>query len=133
MMHCMPHVSRIKLDQKVEEDLIRTLEFVLTKLTKEEEMNGFLLSLLTPTERLMLAKRLAMTILLKENLPDSHISAALKVTRPTVSRMQLFLESRGEGFEYALQKLQNEKIVQEFKGALKSLASYAVKAAGGRL
>ncbi len=128
----MPHVSRVKLDQRIEKDLIKTLEFVLTRLTREEEMNGFLLSLMTPTERLMLAKRLAMIILLKENLSDSHISATLKVTRGTVSRMQLFLEARGKGYEFALKKLQNEKVVQELKGALINLAGYAVRAAGGR-
>ena len=133
MIHYMPHVSRIKLEQKVEKDLIKTLEFVLTKLTKEEEMNGFLLSLMTPTERLMIAKRLAMTVLLKEKMPDSHISATLNVTRGTVSRMQLFLEARGQGYDYALRKLQNEKIMQEFKGVLIKLAAYTVRAAGGRI
>lgn len=129
----MPHVSKIKLDSKVEKNLIKTLEFVLTKLTKEEEMNGFLLSLLTPTERLMLAKRLAMTILLKEKLPDVRIASALNVTRATISKMELFLETRGRGFDYALSKLQKEKVMQEFREVLKSLASYAVKAAGGRI
>lgn len=129
----MPHVSKVKLDQKIEKDLIKTLEFVLTKLTKEEEMNRFLLSLLTPTERLMLAKRLAMTVLLKENLPDSHISATLKVTRATITKMQLFLEARGQGYDYALKKLENEEIIREFKGILIKLARYAVRAAGGRI
>ena len=129
----MPHVSRFKLDHKVEKDLIKTLEFVLAKLTKEEEMSEFLLALMTPTERLMLAKRLAMIIMLKENLPDSHISATLNVTRGTVSRMQLFLEARGKGYDNALQKLQNERIIKELKGVLVKLASYTVRSAGGRI
>ncbi|MEK7559395.1 MAG: helix-turn-helix domain-containing protein [Patescibacteria group bacterium] len=130
----MPHVSRVKLDHKVERDLLKTLEFVLTRLTKEEEMNGFMLSLMTPTERLMFSKRLAIIIMLKEGLPDSHISAILHVTRGTVARMQLFLEtSRSGGYEHALRKLQNEKIVKELKEALINLAGYAARAAGGRV
>ncbi|HVF68998.1 MAG TPA: Trp family transcriptional regulator, partial [Xanthomonadales bacterium] len=79
----MPHVSKNKLDKKTEDNLIQTLELVLSKLTKDAEIKGFLLSLLSPTERLMLAKRLAIAMLLKENLPATHIAHTLHVTRDT--------------------------------------------------
>jgi uncharacterized protein YerC len=129
----MPHVSRNKLTKTVENQLTTTLELVLARIAKEEEMKDFLLSLLTPTERIMLAKRLAIIILLKEGLPESHIADALHVTRITVSRMQLFLEARGKGYEIALQVLQNEKVMQDIKTLLLKLAGYAVRAAGGRV
>ncbi|GIW61998.1 MAG: hypothetical protein KatS3mg089_0850 [Patescibacteria group bacterium] len=96
-------------------------------------MKDFLLSLLTPTERIMLAKRLAIIILLKEGLPEWRIADALHMTRITVSRMQLFLEARGKGYEIALQVLQNEKVMQDIKTLLLKLAGYAVRAAGGRV
>lgn len=127
----MPHVSKNKLNKNVEANLVYTLELVLAKLTKEEEIKGFLLSLLTPTERLMLAKRLTMIILLKEGLPDSHIAATLHVTRGTVSRMQLFLEARGQGYEFALKKLSDEKTMQDLKKILLKLTAYTIRAAGG--
>lgn len=129
----MPHISRIKLNKKLEQELIETLELVLIKLTRAEEMKGFLLSLLTPTERLMLAKRLAIIILLKEKLPESHIADALHVTRGTVARMQLFLEARGQGYEVAMHVLQNEKLMQDLKEVLIKLAGYTIRAAGGRV
>lgn len=127
----MPHISRIKLDKKTENKLIKTLELVFTKITREEEMRGFLLSLLTPTERLMLAKRLAIIILLREGVPESRVATTLHVTRITVSRMQLFLEARGQGYEIALKILKKEKLIQELKTILLKLASYSVRAAGG--
>jgi uncharacterized protein YerC len=129
----MPQVSRIKLDKKAEDQLVKTLELVLAKLSREEEMKDFLLSLLTPTERIMLAKRLAMTILINEGLSDSNISSSLNLTRATISKMRLFLEVRGEGFKHALRKLENEKAMQELKGVLAGLTRYAVRAAGGRI
>lgn len=129
----MPHLSRYKLSKKTERELIKNLELVLAKLTKEEEMRGFLLSFLTPTERLMLAKRLAIAVLLKENFPDSHIASTLHVTRETVSRIQLILEARGEGYESALRKLRSEKIFQEFKTSLVDLVKYAISTSGGKL
>lgn len=124
----MPHLSRFKLSKKAEEELIKNLELVLTKLSKEEEMKGFLLSLLTSTERLMLAKRLAMAVLIKEGVPESHIADTLHVTRETVSRMQLFLEARGKGYESAFRKLKNDKLLKEFKLFLIDLARYVALA-----
>lgn len=129
----MPQVSRIKLDDKIERDLLGTLNIVLMKISKSEDIDQFLLALMTPTERLMLAKRLGIIILLREGLPDSRIAQTLHVTRITVSRMQLFLEARGEGYEVAMKILQNEKLAAELKANLKKLASYAVRAAGGRI
>lgn len=129
----MPHVSRNKLDQKIEKQLTDTLDIVLTNLSKQDEVKGFLLSLLTPTERIMLAKRLTIIILLNEGFSESEIADTLHVTRVTVSRMQLFYEARGEGYAPALKILQNEKIVQELKTAFIKVLRYSVRAAGGRV
>lgn len=127
----MPHVSRIKLDKKAERNLIKNLSLILAKIKKEEEMNIFLISLLTPTERLMLAKRIAIIILLKEGVSESHIASALHVTRVTVSRLQFFWEARGEGYGIALKILENEKLMKEFRDGLLKLVAYSIRAAGG--
>lgn len=129
----MPHLSRFKLSKKAEEELIKNLELVLAKLSKEEEMKEFLLSLLTSTERVMLAKRLAMAILIKEGVAESHIANTLHVTRETVSRMQLFLEARGKGYESAFRKLKNDKLLSDFKTFLLDLARYALSTSGGKV
>lgn len=129
----MPHVSKYKLDNTAEQRLLKTLELVLARITKEEEVNDFLLALLTPTERVMLAKRLGIVILLKEGLPESRIASTLHVTRITVSRMQLFLEARGIGYEIAIEVLKKEKVMEDLKILLLKLAGYAARAAGGRV
>ncbi len=127
----MPQVSKVKLDKKTEEKLVNNLKLILTKVNKYPEMDLFLTSLLTPTERLMLAKRIAIIVLLKENLPDSKIASALHVTRVTVSRMRFFLEARGEGYEVVLRVLENQKLMDELKSFLSKLAGYSIRAAGG--
>jgi uncharacterized protein YerC len=129
----MPHISRNKLDKATEQKLIQTLELVLTKMARIEEVNVFLLALLTTTERVMLAKRLAIIILLNEELPDSQIAGTLNVTRVTVSRLRYFSEARGEGYDLALKILKNEKAIDEIKGLLLKLAAYTARAAGGRV
>lgn len=129
----MPHLSRFKLSKRAEEEIVKNLEIVLTKLSKEDDMKEFLLSLLTPTERVMLAKRLSMVVLIKEGVPESHIASTLHVTRETVSRMQLFLEARGKGYDSAFNKLKNDKLLKEFRTFLIDLVKYALSASGGKV
>lgn len=127
----MPHVSRHKLDKKTQEELVRNLRIVFTKINKDEEMTTFFLSLLSETEQIMLAKRLAVIVLLQENIPESRIADILHITRATVEKLRLFLETRGEGFKIALKKLEEEKRLKEFKELLIKLARYSIRAGGG--
>lgn len=129
----MTHVSRWKLPKTEEKNLFDALRLVLTRLTKDREMEMFLGSLLTATEKLMLAKRLAIIVLLEEGLTESQIAEALHVTRITVAKMRYFFESRGQGYKVALAKLAQQKQLEEFKKLLFSFLSYAAKAAGGRI
>ncbi|MBI2420796.1 MAG: hypothetical protein HYV38_01800 [Candidatus Levybacteria bacterium] len=126
----MPHVSRRKLDKNSEVKLLEALESVLGRLSKIESRE-FLFSLLSPTERLMLAKRLGIIVLLSEKVPHSSIASALNVTRETVSRVKLNRELRGEGYDLALEKLAQEKMNKEFRNFLLKLAGYSIRAAGG--
>lgn len=133
MIHQMPHISKNKLSNKVEDDLSDTLDLILSNLNKKESVRQFLLALLTPTERVMLAKRLAIIILLNEGFPESHIAQTLHVTRITVSRLQFFLEARGQGYEEAFGILKKEDDLKQLKSTLLNLVEYTVRAAGGRV
>lgn len=127
----VPHVSKRKLKSKTERDLIQSLHIVLSRIGNKKDMETFLFSLLSKTEQLMLAKRLAIVVLIKSGIPESTIASTLYVTRETVARMRYLLELRGNGYEVALRKLENEKMFQLFKKSLISLARYAIRAAGG--
>lgn len=128
----MPQVSKHKLSNKAEKQLIECLNLVFSTISKQDEMIRFLNAFLTNTEKLMLAKRLAIVVLLSENLPDSQIATSLHVTRITVAKMRYYYEARGkEGYDIALKKIATDKTLKEVKKLLVSLARYAVRAAGG--
>lgn len=129
----MPHLSKSSLDIKTEKEILKALEIILARITKAEEMKFFLLSLLTPTERLMLAKRLMVTVLLKENVPDQEIANMLHVTRSTVYKFKLLLESRGQGYNIAFKVLDDEKLKEEIKESLIKFTKYSIRAAGGQI
>lgn len=129
----MAQVSRNRLSKKAEKQLIDNLNLVLSTISKQEEMLMFLSAFLTDTEKLMLAKRLAIIVLLSEKLSDSEIARTLHVTRITVSKIRYFMEARGEGLGIALMKIAREKELQTFKRFLLSLARYSIRAAGGHV
>lgn len=128
----MPHVSQRILDTKTKRQISDTFELVLGKMDKAET-NTFLFSLLSDTERLMIAKRFAISIMLHEGVVQSSIADALCVTRETVSRIDLAMMKKPKGFEAAFAKIHADEVMQELKKALIRLASYSMKASGGRV
>lgn len=130
----MPHVSRIKLPKNIESQLLENFDSVLSSISDRERMIMFLNALLTNTERLMLAKRLAAVVLISEELDDSKISRALNITRITVAKIRYYYESRArEGYDIALKEIQSKRIKAQFRKMLDALGRYAARAAGGRV
>ena len=131
-LRLMPHLSKRQLDDKTKHQILETLDLVLGKL-KKDEMRMFLFSLLSRTEKLMVAKRLAVIILLQQGVEDSAIAETLKITRSTVNKLEMVMKIKDEGFALALKKIEEDKLAKEFKNILVRLAKYSVRAAGGHV
>ena len=129
----MPHVSRHQLNKKAEEEIINNLNAAFTFINSGQDMINFINSLLSPTERVMIAKRLAMIILIESGMNDSEISNLLHVTNGTVAKMRLFYEARGNGFRIALKKLEEQKRLKAFKDTLLEMVEFIGKAGTGHV
>jgi len=128
----MPHVSRNKLDKTTEAKLIHTLQVILSGISKEVEMDQFLVSLLSDTEQLMLAKRVAIILLLQQGNEADSVAKAIHVTRETVERLKIHFELNGNGYAVAFRVLESKKLGEDVKQMLTDLLTYAARAAGGR-
>lgn len=129
----MPQVSRRRLPGEVLKSVFDSLSFVFKDITNKNEMDAFLGSLLTPTEKLMLGKRIAVAYLLKEGIEEKKIADTLAVTPATVSRLKLWIQTHEQGFQKLFTKLDKEKRLKITQQVLLSLARYALRAAGGRI
>lgn len=127
----MPHVSKNKLLKKQEDELIHNLNVIISSVDDYDQTALFLNALLSDTEKLMLAKRIAIIVMIEEELSDSDIAKGLHLTRITVEKMRYFYEARGEGFKVALKKLDEKQQLDSFKRFLVSLGKYSIRAAGG--
>ncbi|PIQ66281.1 MAG: hypothetical protein COV96_02600 [Candidatus Zambryskibacteria bacterium CG11_big_fil_rev_8_21_14_0_20_42_18] len=88
----MPHISSRKLDKVVSKKLWSQLLKTFKDAGKRSATNAIVSELLTYTEKIMLAKRLAIILLLDRGIPQHVISKELNVSISTVTRMSLNVE-----------------------------------------
>lgn len=129
----MPHVSRRKLPDEVLQQIVDSFLFVLTDIKDKKSMAEFIDSFLSKTEKIMLAKRLAMFFLLSEDIEETKIAQTLNVTQSTVSIMKFRLETKWAGYQQAIAKIKKQKALEELKILALKIASYGIRAAGGRI
>lgn len=128
----MPQVSRKKLPYKTLQQILNSLVYVLADTKNQRQMVDFINAFLTSTEKVMLAKRLAIVFLLSERVGEIKIAETLSVTQPTVSRIKLWYETKGSGYKIAIDKLRKQKLLKDLKLLALEVTRRAIRAAGGR-
>lgn len=121
----MSQVSKRLINQKIEERMFEVFFGSLAELNKKEDIEAYLFDLLSPVERVMLAKRLAIAILLSKDYSYAAISDILKVSSPTISSISIWMKHSGKGFEIVVKKiLRDEKFKETLKEIEKSFAKF---------
>lgn len=91
-------------------------------LRSKEEIQSFLTDLLSPTERTMLTKRLAIAAFLMRAYPYESISNMLKVSSSTISKVALVL-NQNQGYKNTINKIARSESAKEFWQQIERLAS----------
>ncbi|KKS65740.1 MAG: TrpR like protein, YerC/YecD [Parcubacteria group bacterium GW2011_GWA1_42_7] len=101
----MARINYIKLTKNEKEDFFFRLCFVLAETKNINEAAELLRDLLTEQEVEMISKRLQIADLLMDGTKYSEIKIILKVSDPTISRVNEWLRTTGDGFRSAKEKL----------------------------
>lgn len=88
----MTKVSRRLLDNDLENRIFEVFTKSIVELKNPEDVKSFLSDLLSPVERIMLVKRLAIAILLTKGYTYEMIDDALKVSHTTIMRISFWLK-----------------------------------------
>lgn len=88
----MPHISSKKLSPKLTGKLFSKLITVLGKAQNQQSLSLITNELFTSTEKIMLAKRLAIILLLAKNIPQHRIVETFNVSPSTVAKTSLGIE-----------------------------------------
>ena len=95
--------SSKNLSNHLQESLFYQLTTVVADLHKSYEVDEFLKSFLTPTEQVVLAKRLAIARMLEAGYSYEEIRAELQVSSATIASVAVVMPSAG--IQLALKKL----------------------------
>lgn len=109
----MAQVSKYPISQSVYEQIFNLLLKIFSDSCTKTEANNLLEDLLTPTERIMLAKRLAIALLLSKKYQYQDISKILRVSKGTIAMINLSLKFTGKGYKYFIDKVLREEKLQE--------------------
>lgn len=101
----MTQVSKYPLRKEVEKRLFELFWEVIEKLRTKEQIEKFLKDLLTPTEEIMLAKRVAIALMLLKKYDYRTIRDTLKVSLTTIGKVSLWLKYEGGGYREVLEKI----------------------------
>jgi len=110
----MSQVSHRYLNPKVEQQIFQIFIESFASLPNTSIATEFLYDLLSPVEQVMLGKRLAISYMLLKGYSQRVIADTLKVSQPTVTRVNSYLKS-GSGYKKIISHmLKQEKIVAFF-------------------
>lgn len=110
----MPQVSRRSLSKDVEKKMYSMFFTTLAKLSKPSEIQDLILDLLGPVEQTMLAKRLAIAVLLVKGYQYETIKDILKVSQETIARVNMMLNFRGKGYNAAVKRILRDENIENF-------------------
>ena len=96
----MTQVSRFPLPKFLEEQMYKAIRKAFSHLRSEEDVAAFLEDLFSPTERIMIAKRLAIAILLDRGYEQRTVGSIMKTSLTTVNQVNYWLKNKGKGYRH---------------------------------
>lgn len=118
----MPHVSKKFLQKEIYNEIYNTFIELLASLKSKKESKSLIDNVLTKTERLMIAKRIAVISMLVDDESYYKIAEKLKISPSTAARLAWDYESNQ--FSFIVKKLQDrDSVFFNLKKVLSSLPS----------
>jgi len=105
----MVQVSRRQLKNEIREEISENLWIAISAVSKKEDVLDFIYDILSPAERLMIEKRLAVAILLLRGWKYDAIKDFLKVSNSTINNVRSNMERGGRGFRFIVEHLEKKK------------------------
>lgn len=109
----MAQVSKYPISQAVYEQIYELLLKVISDSRSNDESKELLDDLLTPTEKIVLAKRLAIALLLMKKYTYENIKKILRVSQPTIALVNITLRYKGRGYKQFTDKILREEKIRK--------------------
>ena len=107
----MARISRIRLKDEILEKIFALFFEIVGKKSNLKDFKDTIFEILSPVERIMIAKRVAIIYLLLKGIDQRSISKVLKVSNATVSKFAVLMEKSTGVVPTFTKILTNEKII----------------------
>ncbi|MBI4037551.1 hypothetical protein HY382_00725 [Candidatus Curtissbacteria bacterium] len=109
----MSQVSKYPLSKTTKQRLFLLFWESISNLTNSQKAEEFFNDLLTPTEKIMLSKRLAIAIMLIKGYDYATIRSTIKVSPSTIGSISTWLKLSGSGYRKTVEKLLKRERVEK--------------------
>lgn len=110
----MTQISKYPISKAVEKRIFGIFFSTIVNLRTSEDVSSFLEDFLTPTEKMMLAKRLAVAVMLAKGYDYRAIRKTLRVSFPMIASVNLWLKYKGRGYQKVIDQILREEKIDEF-------------------
>ena len=116
----MTKVSRLPLRNDIWERIFDLFLKTTISIKDKKKLQGFMNDLYSPTEKIMLAKRLACAVMIAKGNNYQSIRRTLRISPPTIAKMSMLVKYKGQGLTPILEEILKR---DAFKIIWKELAS----------
>lgn len=105
----MTQISKYPIHKSVEKRMFEIFTTTISNLKNSDDIEEFLHDFLSPVEKIMLSKRLAIAVLLAKNYSYPSIKNILRVTSTTIASVSLSLKYSGNGYKKMVEKILSDE------------------------
>lgn len=128
----MTQVSKYPISKPIADRIFEVFLKSLVKIRDQKEADQFISDLLTPTEKIMLAKRLAIAFLLQKGYDYRTIQKIIRVSTPTITSVSMAIQHGSEGYKNLIQRiLKEEKLMTLIENSISQILSVPAQATKG--
>lgn len=120
----MTQISKYPIHKDVEKRMFEIFKNTISSLKSTEDIEDFLDDFLSPVEKIMLAKRLSIAVLLAKGYRYPSIMTILRVTPPTIATVSISLKYSGKGYKKAVERILSDEKVSDFWQRIEDVISH---------
>ncbi|MBI2442710.1 MAG: hypothetical protein HYV40_02235 [Candidatus Levybacteria bacterium] len=122
----MSQLSKLPIRRDLEEQMFDLFTSTIISLKDKGEIEDFLSDLLSPIEKMMLAKRLAIALMLEKDYTYPMIGKALRVTPTTIASVSMQLRYAGKGYKKIVDKILRDERYEDFWSTVEDVVESSV-------
>lgn len=110
----MSQVSKLPIREDIYKNIFGLFLTLFTKSFTHSHAENILNELFTPTEKIVIAKRLGIAVLLKKGYQYNTIQQVLRVSRPTIAHINTQLKYTANGLNYFTEEIIKDQKLSEY-------------------